>query len=261
MRRTLILAFGVIAYSAFLAAFLYLVAFVGNLQSTALTQTVPMLAELVPYSIDFGRETGPLPTAIVINLGLILLFGLQHSVMARSGFKSWLKRLLPESAERSVYVLIASAVLALLMWQWRPIPTLVWALEAGWAVTTAWAVFGAGFGIVLLSTFLIDHFELAGLKQVWMQFVGHSMSYPRFKTPLFYRFVRHPIYLGFLLAFWSAPDMTVGHMVFAAGMTVYILIGIRYEERDLVRHFGADYERYRERVPMLLPLPRRGAGA
>lgn len=257
MQRLLILLFGFAAYGVFFATFLYLVAFVGNLQHTALAQWLPWLPELVPHSIDHGRPTGPFATAVTINLGLILLFGMQHSFMARMGFKARLKRLLPPAAERSVYVLLASLMLMLLFWQWRPLPEIVWAAQTVAGQALGWSIFAAGFGLVLLSTFLIDHFDLFGLKQVWRQFVGVTPAQPRFVTPLFYRLVRHPLYLGFILAFWSGPIMTIGHFVFAAGMTTYILIAIRLEERDLVTHLGSRYAEYRARVPMLVPGFRR----
>jgi protein-S-isoprenylcysteine O-methyltransferase Ste14 len=195
--------------------------------------------------------------AVGVNLILILLFGMQHSIMARSGFKTWLHRTLPPSAERSVYVLMASLVLALLMWQWRPIPAVLWQAGSGWAVALGWTVYAAGFGLVFLSTFLIDHFDLFGIRQVWFQFRGRQAQPPQFKTPFLYRLVRHPLYLGFLLAFWGGPLMTAGHFLFAAGMSVYILIAIQLEERDLVRFHGPLYEQYRERVPMLIPTPGR----
>lgn len=257
MQRILILLFGVIAYLVFLPTFLYLIAFVGNLQATALADPIPALAWLVPHSIDFGRETGPVAPAVVVNLVLIALFGLQHSVMARSGFKAWLTRVLPKPAERSVYVLIASLVLILMFWQWRPMPAVIWSVESGIGQGVLWALFAAGFGLVLLSTFLIDHFDLFGLRQVWAQFRGREPGSPRFFTPLFYRIVRHPLYLGFLIAFWATPHMTAGHLLFAAGMTAYILVGVRFEERDLVAHLGDDYRRYREQVPKLVPVPGR----
>jgi methanethiol S-methyltransferase len=257
MKRALILVFGLMAYGVFLATFLYLVAFVGNLQTTALVQWLPWLPQLVPHSIDAGRTAESLALAIAINLGLVLLFGLQHSSMARLGFKAWLKRRLPASAERSVYVLIASLMLILLFWQWRPIPDAVWAATSVAGQAIGWGVFALGFGIVLLSTFLIDHFDLFGLRQVWRQFSGREAAVHRFVTPLFYRWVRHPLYLGFILAFWGGPTMSLGHLLFAAAMTGYILIAIRFEERDLVHHLGERYQRYREEVPMLIPLGRR----
>lgn len=262
MQRIAILLFGLFAYAVFFGTFLYLIAFVGNLQQTTLAQWMPWLPDLVPHSIDAGRATGPLALALAVNLGLIALFGLQHSVMARVGFKSWLKQKLPASAERSVYVLLASLVLMLLFWQWRPIPHVVWSAESGIAQTIGWTVFAAGFAMVLVVTFLIDHFDLFGLKQVWNQFVGRRPEPPRFVTPLFYRLVRHPLYLGFILAFWGGPVMTVGGLLFAVAMTTYILIAIQFEERDLTHYLGPDYEDYRQRVPMLVPgLKRRRAAA
>ena len=243
IQRSSILLFGVVAYGLFLATFLYLIAFVAGV--------------FVPYTIDAGRAAGPLGAAVLIDLALVALFGLQHSVMARTGFKGWLHRTLPPSAERSVYVLLASAVLALLMWQWRPIPAVIWDAQSTVGQVVGWSVFGAGFAIVLLSTWLIDHFELFGLRQVWAQFGRREPQGASFATPLFYRVVRHPLYFGFLLAFWGTPHMTVGHALFAAAMTIYIVIAIRFEERDLVRVHGPDYERYRRQVPMLLPTGRR----
>ncbi len=255
MRRLLILGFGVTSYGIFLVTFLYLIAFLANLQTTPLADAWPALRTLVPLSVDAGREGTPLLAALAIDLGLVALFGLQHSAMARSGFKQWLTRRLPASAERSVYVLSASAVLALLLWQWRPLTQLtLWQATSGAAVALAWTVFAAGFGLVLTSTFLINHFNLFGLQQVWMQFVGRKAQDPSFRTPLFYKLVRHPLYLGFLLAFWAAPTMTVGHLLFAGVTTAYILIAIVLEERDLIDLFGDEYKRYRERVSMIVPL-------
>jgi methanethiol S-methyltransferase len=253
MERIAVLLFGVLAYSVFFATFLYLVAFVGNLQHTGLVQWLPWLPDLVPYSIDHGRQPGSPALAVAVNLGLILLFGMQHSIMARMGFKAWLKQLLPPSAERSVFVLLASLVLILLFWQWRPIPIEVWAAESMFGLALGWTLFVLGFAMVLLATFLIDHFELFGLKQVWAQFIGRTPTGPRFVTPLFYRIVRHPLYLGFILAFWGGPVMTVGGFVFAGAMTAYILAAIRLEERDLKKILGHEYERYCNEVPMLLP--------
>jgi len=253
MQRFSILMFGAFSYLVFLATFLYLIAFVGNLQTTGLADWAPWLAKLVPYSIDSGRASGPPVVAILINACLIAAFALQHSVMARLGFKRWLKKALPASVERSVYVMTASLVLGLIFWQWRPIPETIWSADSTLAVVIGWGVFGAGFAIVLISTFLIDHFDLFGLKQVWAQFKTRVPAAPHFKTPLFYRLVRHPLYLGFMLAFWGGPTMTVGHLLFAAGMTVYILVAIGFEERDLLHHLGRDYAAYRREVPMLLP--------
>ena len=253
MQRTAILLFGALAYGVFLGTFLYLVAFVGNLQATALAQWLPWLPDLVPHSIDFGRPTGTLPTAVAIDLGLLLLFGAQHSIMARTGFKAWLARVLPRAAERSTYVLLASLVLILLFWQWRPIPGVLWSAEGAVLQALAWSLFGFGFALVLVSTFLIDHFDLFGLRQIWRNFVGGQPRAPRFSTPLFYRLVRHPLYLGFIIAFLSAPEMTVGHALFATTLVAYILFAIRLEERDLVRALGERYAVYQRQVPMLVP--------
>lgn len=254
MQGIVILLFGLLAYGVFFATFLYLIAFVGNLQATVLAQYLPWLPALVPHSIDVGRATGPVPLAVAINLGLVLLFGLQHSLMARTGFKAWLHQRLPPAAERSVYVLLASLVLVLLFWQWRPIPDLVWAAQGTPGQALGWIVFAAGFALVLVSTFLIDHFELFGLRQVWSRFTGRTPASVPFVTPLPYRLVRHPLYFGFLLAFWGGPTMSAGHLLFAASMTLYILVGIHFEERDLVAKHGARYRDYQGKVPMLLPL-------
>lgn len=255
MKKGFILLFGIAAYLVFFVAFLYFIAFVGNLQTTALADAWPALGSLVPYSVSFGRETGPLAPAVAINLGLIVLFGAQHSIMARSGFKSWLARSLPRSAERSVYVLFSTALLVLLMWQWRPIGPVLWSVDAGVGQAVLFTLFAIGFTMVFITTYLIDHFDLFGLRQVWAQFRNRDAQPPQFVTPLLYRIVRHPLYLGFLIAFWAAPLMTVGHLIFAAGMTVYILIGVSLEERDLVGHLGEDYRRYRKKVPKLIPIP------
>lgn len=256
MKRLAILAFGVAVYAVFFATFLYLIAFVGNLQASGLTAWLPVLSEIVPRSIDSGGPSTTPGAAIAFDLGLILLFGMQHSVMARTGFKAWLKRRLPESAERSVYVLLASLVLMLLFWQWRPIDTVVWTANSVFGQAIGWSVFAMGFGLVLLSTFLIDHFDLFGLKQVWRQFMDRPARPAAFVTPLIYKLVRHPLYLGFILAFWGGPVMTAGHLLFAAAMTAYILVAIQLEERDLVRQLGERYVQYRRQVPMLIPRPR-----
>lgn len=252
MRRLLFLVFGVASYAIFLLTFLYLIAFVGNLQTTALADVVPALRALVPRSVDVGLAGTPLAAALAIDLGLIALFGLQHSAMARSGFKRWLTRRVPAPVERSVFVLTASGALALLLWQWRPLPEpVLWDVPAA----LAYGVFAAGFGLVLGTTFLIDHFHLFGLQQVWAQFAGRASEEPSFRTPLLYRLVRHPLYLGFLVAFWAAPRMTLGHLVFSLGMSGYILVGARLEERDLARVHGESYQRYSARVPRFVPRP------
>ena len=248
MSRALILLFGLAVYVVFFATFLYLVAFVGDLPGAW-----PALAGVVPRTVDAGGPATAPALAIAIDLALVLAFGLQHSVMARLGFKAWLKSLLPPAAERSVYVLLASAMLMLLFWQWRPLPALLWSAGTAFGIAVGWTVFAAGFALVLLSTFLIDHFDLFGLRQVWSQFVGRAAPEHRFVTPFVYRLVRHPLYLGFVLAFWGGPTMTAGHALFAAAMTAYILVAIGFEERDLVRQLGDRYLAYRKRVPMLVP--------
>jgi methanethiol S-methyltransferase len=235
--------YGIVTYALFFATFLFMVGFVGNLP--------------LPRTID-GGVPGPVAEAVLVNLLLIGLFGVQHSVMARPAFKRWWTRLVPEPIERSTYVLATTLVLALLLWQWRPIAEpVVWNVEQAAGAIALNLVFWVGWGVLLLSTFLINHFELFGLRQVYARLRGHTLPVPQFRTPLLYRHVRHPIYLGFLLSFWATPRMTLGHLLFAVGTTVYILIGIYFEERDLVAHFGDRYRRYREQVNMLLPWPRK----
>jgi methanethiol S-methyltransferase len=256
MRKLLILAFGVASYALFFLTFLYLIAFVGNLQATGLAEALPALRDWVPRSIDVGPAGTAWPLALAIDLGLIALFGLQHSAMARTGFKAWLTRRVPASAERSVYVLAASAALVFLFWQWRPLPQpVLWSVSSGGAAALAMGVFLGGFVLVLVATFLINHFNLFGLQQVWLQFRGRAQQELAFRTPLLYRLVRHPIYLGFLLAFWATPRMTLGHLVFALGMSGYILMGARFEERDLERVYGERYRRYSAQVPRFFPRP------
>jgi protein-S-isoprenylcysteine O-methyltransferase Ste14 len=207
----------------------------------------------VPKSVDSGAA-GPALTAGVVDLLLITLFGVQHSVMARQGFKCWWTRYVPSSIERSTFVLATVAVLAIMFISWRPIPIVLWEAD-GFLAGLLWAGFAAGWLIVLVSTFQIDHLDLFGLRQVFIALRSGEYAPPPFKTPCLYRFVRHPMYLGLIVAFWSTPGMTVGHLLFAAGFTIYIVIGARIEERDLVRFHGSDYVSYRRRVPMLLPRP------
>jgi protein-S-isoprenylcysteine O-methyltransferase Ste14 len=244
MTRTFYVLFGAIAYLIFLATFLYLVAFVGAFP-------------IVPHTVDGGGpSTGPLP-AVIIDIALIALFGIQHSVMARPAFKARWTQIVPEPIERSVYVLLASAALIVMFAFWHPIPVTLWQVTSGPGVAIILALFALGWLIVLLSTFLISHFELFGLKQVWGHLRGHDAVEPTFRTPFFYRLIRHPLYSGFILAFWATPHMTAGHLLLAAGMTVYILIAIGHEEKDLIGLFGDRYVDYRSRVGMLAPRFRR----
>lgn len=258
MFRLIVFPFSVASYGVFLLTFLYLLGFLGNLQTTAVADAWPPLKALIPYSIDLGRDMGSFTHATLINVGLIALFGLQHSVMARQGFKRRWTRLVPAEAERSVYVLLSSLVLALVMWQWRPVSTpALWYADTAWTTAIGWFTMGAGVVILLWSTFLIDHFDLFGLKQAWGALRQEPARAPRFMTPLLYKLVRHPLYVGWLLIFWGTPAMTAGHLLFAVGMTGYIFIAIQYEERDLVTFHGEAYERYREQVPMMVPRPLR----
>ena len=241
----LILVYAVVSYAVFLASFLYAIGFVGNY--------------LVSRSIDVG---GPayIAGAIVVDLLLIGLFALQHSIMARPAFKQWWTKLCPPAYERSTYVLLSSLILLLLFWQWRPIPIVIWQVTGvpGAALTL---VCWLGWSIVLASTYMIDHFELSGLRQAFAALRGTAPADQPFRTPLLYKIVRHPLMLGFLLAFWATPEMTVGHLLFAAATTAYILVGLWFEERDLIARFGASYQQYRRRVPMLLPRIFGRAGA
>jgi protein-S-isoprenylcysteine O-methyltransferase Ste14 len=236
--RIIAFLYGIVAYSIFFVTFLYAIGFVEDL--------------VVPKTIDSG-SAGPVAQALIVNLVLMSVFAIQHSVMARPQFKRWWTKFIPRSVERATYVLLASLALALLLWQWLPMPEMVWQITDARIAMTMTCVSFAGWLIVLTSTFLINHFELFGLHQVANNLVGREMPAPRFRTPLFYHFVRHPIYLGFIIAFWAAPTMTVGHLLFAAVTTAYIFVGIWLEERDLIGVFGDEYRRYRERVSMLLP--------
>lgn len=238
MARLLGLLYGIIAYFVFFGSFLYAIGFVAGVA--------------VPKAIDDGQVSS-LATALIIDLILMSIFAMQHSVMARPQFKRWWTRIIPPAIERSTYVLLASLALVLLFWQWRPIPDVIWQVTNPAAATALMALEALGWLIVLTSTFLINHFELFGLHQVANNLTGKPMPEPVFRTPLFYKLVRHPIYLGFIIAFWAAPVMTAGHLLFAAVTTTYIFVGIFLEERDLVAVFGDEYRRYRQHVAMIVP--------
>lgn len=236
MKRSLIFGYGAVSYLLFFGTFLYFIGFVGN---------------LTPVAIDSPRQ-GALGPALLVNLGLIALFGVQHSVMARKPFKRWITRFIPEAAERSTFVLAATICLASLMYQWQPLGGMVWQVSGTGLRAATYALFGFGWVLVFGSTFAINHFDLFGLRQSWSAFVGRRYEPLRFRTPWLYRLVRHPLYLGFFFALWAAPVMSAAHLVLALGMTVYVLVAVQLEERDLAAEHP-EYARYRSRVPMFVP--------
>jgi len=246
MKRFLILAYGVAVYLIFFPTFCYLIGFTSG--------------HVVPKSAYDGVE-GPAWLAVLVNVALVALFGVQHAVMARPKFKAWWTTIVPPAAERSTFVLATSLVLMLMFWQWRPISGEVWRVESTPLAATLWAFHYLGWGVVLLSTFLIDHFDLFGLRQVWLQFRGEAYTRKPFVKRLFYKWVRHPLMLGFLIAFWVTPEMTVGRLLFALSFSTYILIGVAMEERDLIAHHGARYLDYKRTTGGILPRFRKPAPA
>jgi protein-S-isoprenylcysteine O-methyltransferase Ste14 len=244
MRSPLILLYGVLCYVVFFLTFLYAIAFVADIP-------------FVPHTLDRGFGTSNAAQAVVIDAILLGVFAIQHSGMARHGFKRWLTGWLPESMERSTYVLLTSLALILLFWQWRPLPGVIWDVGRGWAWWALYAISAFGWLVVLSGTFIINHWDLFGLRQVWLRARGVDYTPPKFVDSFYYRLVRHPLMLGFIIAFWVIPRMSVGHLLFALATTGYILIAVRFlEERDLLVAHGEDYRRYRSEVPMICPWPR-----
>lgn len=245
MKKAIYFAYGLLCHAMFLGVFLYIVGFLAN--------------AFVPFSVDSvaeGASQAPIATAIGINLLLILAFGLQHSVMARPTFKRWWTKFVPQVLERSTYVLASNLIVMFVLWQWQPMTGSIWEIEAPIARAVLWSLFGGGVLLIVFSSLLINHFDLFGTRQVWLHLRGKEYTPPRFDTPLLYRAVRHPLYVGWFLAFWCTPSMTVGHALFSAGMSTYILIAIWFEERNLVEEH-AEYATYRQRVPMLVPFLKR----
>ena len=238
MGRSLLMLVSLTFYTAAVAALLFLIGWVGAF-------------DFMPLTVDKGRE-GPLATALLVNVGLIALFGVQHTVMARPTFKEAWTKVIPAPVERSFYLLATVLVLGALFHYWHPIEGTIWSIQNEAARTAIWAVFWLGWAILLLSTFLLNHFELFGLQQAWHNLTGKNASPPQMRTPLFYKLVRHPLYTGFFLGLWATPDMTYSHAFMAAGFTIYIVIGIAYEERDLLDVFGQEYAEYRKRVGAFL---------
>ena len=239
--RVATLVYGVIAYLVFFFAFLYAIGFVGDM--------------VVPKSIDSGEPTSTM-MAILINALLLGLFAVQHSIMARPWFKTIWTKIVPAAAERSTYVLLASLILLLIYWQWRPLPQTVWQIQNEVVTMILHALFWLGWGIVLISTFIINHFDLFGLRHIWLNWRGEPYTYLPFKVTAFYRVVRHPIMLGFIVAFWAAPTMSQGRLLFAIATSAYILVALQFEERDLVHYHGERYAAYKSKVPMIVPLPK-----
>jgi protein-S-isoprenylcysteine O-methyltransferase Ste14 len=238
MKHIIIFIFGILSYLLFLASVIYAIAFLNN--------------SLVPTGIDTGASHS-LAETLLVDLGLIALFGFVHSLMARKRFKAWWTRIIPQAAERSVHVLQSSLFLMLIFWQWRPLPTQIWSASSELGRPLILALHLLGWLMVILATFLINHFHFSGLQQVFNNLRGKALTSPKFVTPLLYKVVRHPLQLGLLIAFWVTPDMTIGRLLFAAAMSIYILIGLHFEERDLEKEFGRAYQQYRQTTPKLLP--------
>jgi protein-S-isoprenylcysteine O-methyltransferase Ste14 len=240
--RSLVLVYGIVSYAIFFGVFVYFIGFVMDL--------------FVPRSVDQGPYAPPL-LAVVANLSLVSLFAVQHTIMARTGFKRWLTRYIPLAAERSTFVLASSLVLAAMCYYWRPLPAIVWQVDSVPLAGLLWAICGTGWLLLFASSYMIDHYDLFGLRQVWLHFRQREYTHPPFVTRWLYKYIRHPLMLGVLLGVWAIPTMTQGHLLLAVGLTVYILIGIGYEERDLVRHLGMPYRKYQQKVPRLVPWKRR----
>ena len=238
MGRVISFVYGVVVYVVMFASFLYLFGFLSNF--------------MVPKGIDDGiaSSTG---MALMINISLVLIFGIPHSVMARPGFKRWWTSFIPKSVERSTYVLAATLIMILIFWQWRPMEQVIWQADAAWLRTTIWTIYILGIVLLLASTFVINHFDLFGLRQVTLNLLKKPYNSLGFKVTFFYKFVRHPIYVGWFTIFWATRDMTLGHLVFAIGMSAYILVAIPIEERDLVTYHGENYRQYKDKVPALIP--------
>jgi methanethiol S-methyltransferase len=242
MKKSFFLIYGIIAYAIFFGTFCYAVGFVSTL--------------VVPKHID-SKPQSSLAFALLVNAGLLSLFALQHSIMARPAFKKWWTKFIPEQIERSTYVLLASLCLLLLFWQWQPLGGIIWQIKSETAQVLLNSLCMVGFGIVLISTFLINHFDLFGLRQVWMYFTGKKYEPLSFKIPFFYKYVRHPLYLGFIIAFWATPIMTAAHLFFSIMTTLYMLTAIQFEENDLTKHYGEKYKNYKRSAPMLIPFTKR----
>jgi len=242
MKKTIFLLYGIVSYALFFGTYCYAVGFVTNL--------------VVPSSLDGIRSTS-VSEALLINIGLLVLFALQHSIMARPAFKKWWTTYVPEPIERSTYVLLSSICMILLFSYWQPMGGMVWSFESTIVYWVLQGISLLGFVVVLISTFLINHFDLFGLRQVWMYFTGKPYTHLKFRTPFFYKYVRHPLYLGWMIAFWATPTMTIAHFLFAAICTGYMLTAIRLEEKDLVVVFGNDYIQYKKKAPMLFPFAKK----